>query len=116
MFGGYLPSLDPFTRSLLTNAAVLAVNQHSSENKVIFKQGELRVWSAASGKPTECYRAVFNLADAVSNMELQWPQMGIRSAPQTIQNLRTGEASATRPTLSIILAPHASALYKLTLQ
>ena len=116
MYGGDLASLDRFTRSLLTNADVLAVNRNSSTNKVVYKQGEVRVWSALSGKAGVRYLAVFNLSNADSNVELEWAQVGISSAPQMTQELWTGKVSASPSILKVELAPHASALYKLALQ
>src|ERR1039457_7521956 len=88
MFGGDLPSLDPFTRSLLTNADVIAVNQHSTGNKVAYRQGLIRAWTASAEDSPDRYIAVFNLADSVSHVNLSWRQVGIDSAPKSIRTCR----------------------------
>ncbi len=116
MFGGDLPTLDPFTRSLLTNADVLAVNQHSSENKVVYHQGDVRVWTAMASKSREEYLAVFNLGDASSTLQLRWNQLGIQSRPKVARELWRGAVVKEPSMLDVTLAPHASAIYKLNLE
>jgi hypothetical protein len=113
MFGGDLPTLDPFTRSLLTNADVLSVNQHSTGNKVVYKEGDIRVWTAKTNGGNTQYLAVFNLADSRSAVHLTWDQVGIASSPAATLELWTGK-SVTRPAaLDVTLAPHASEIYRL---
>jgi hypothetical protein len=43
MFGGNLPDNDEFTNSLITNKNVLYVNQHSINNKQLFRNNDLIV-------------------------------------------------------------------------
>lgn len=116
MFGGDLPTLDPFTRSLLTNADLLVVNQHSSENKVVYKQDDVRAWTAKAGKGHEEYLAVFNLGDGSSTVQLRWNQVGIDSGPKEARELWSGIAVKEPSMLDVRLAPHASAIYKLSLK
>jgi alpha-galactosidase len=113
MFGGDLPSLDPFTRSLLTNADVLAVDQHSTGNAAVYKKGDIHVWTAKARNSNETYLAVFNLSDLASNMDLPWDQIGVRSTPRLTHELWTGVSRSNPAAFRIELAPHASALYKL---
>jgi alpha-galactosidase len=114
MMGGDLPTLDPFTRSLLTNIDVLAVNQHSTENKVAYQQGEIRVWTARSDDASaRKYVAVFNLGDSSSSVHLSWDQVGIPTAPLTARELWTRQTIRKPATLDVTLAPHASAIYQL---
>jgi hypothetical protein len=115
MFGGDLPSLDPFTRSLLTNADVIAVNQHSTGNKVAYRQGLIRAWTASAEDSPDRYIAVFNLADSVSHVNLSWRQVGIDSAPKSIRDLRTSTSGIAPTALELELEPHASVLYRVTL-
>jgi alpha-galactosidase len=114
MFGGDLPSLDPFTRSLLTNADVLRVDQHSTGNKVVYKQGDIRVWAASADKSADRYIAVFNLSDAPSAINLKWDEVGIDAVPASTRELWTGDCRTRPSTLEVRLEPHASALYRLT--
>lgn len=112
MFGGDLPSLDPFTRSLLTNAAVIAVDQHSTNNRVAYENGETRVWTASSKDDGSSYVAVFNLSDVASTIKLDWNQVGLKGAPKASVDLWTGKRSRVAG-LNVVLRPHASALYRI---
>jgi alpha-galactosidase len=113
MMGGDLPTLDPFTRSLLSNADVLAVNQHSAGNKVAYKQGDIRVWTSHAADGSKKYLAVFNLGDSPSTVQLNWDQVGMGSAPVSARELWTGKSLSRPSSLEVTLAPHASAIYQM---
>ncbi|RRA49151.1 glycoside hydrolase family 27 protein [Acidipila sp. EB88] len=115
MFGGDLPTLDPFTTTLLTNADMLAVNQHSTGNHVALQHGDLRVWTATSKAKAEPgkYIAVFNLGDQAMNSKITLAQLGIVHRNGTVKDLWAGKTFATAGELPVHLAPHASALYSL---
>ncbi len=112
MMGGDLPTLDPFTRSLLSNPDVLAVNQHGSRATIAYKQGDLRVWKSKAPAGGE-YVAVFNLSDSPSNVDVTWSQVGVAPKPGSTQELWTHKTLSQPETLKVALAPHAAALYKL---
>ncbi|WP_201982364.1 NPCBM/NEW2 domain-containing protein [Hymenobacter rubidus] len=63
MFGGDLPSNDPFTLSLLTNKAVLAVNQRSTGGRQHWRHGDLVAWTAKDPATGDTYLALFNAQD-----------------------------------------------------
>jgi alpha-galactosidase len=114
MMGGDLPTLDPFTRSLLTNADVLAVNQHSTDNRVVYKQGDIRVWTARATDAGEVkYVALFNLGDSSSTVQLNWKQIGVTIPPSAIRDLWTGNTIPESAPLNVTLAPHASVIYRM---
>ena len=60
MIGADLTKLDDFTRALLTNDEVLAVNQHSSNNRRLFELGDFIAWTADAPDSTDRYLALFN--------------------------------------------------------
>ncbi len=64
IMGGDLTKLDDFTLSLLTNDAVLAVNQSSEDNREIFRSDGLAAWQARATRSADTYLALFNLRDA----------------------------------------------------
>ncbi len=116
MFGGDLPTLDPFTTTLLTNAAVLGVNQHSTGNRVAVSRGDLRVWTAhSSDHPGRGYIAVFNLGDQTLATEVPWGEVGLGTARSQPHDLWADAPLAPAAALSVHLAPHASALYSVDL-
>jgi hypothetical protein len=114
MFGGDLATLDAYTRSLLTNADLIAVNQDSTGNKIAYNSGDLRVWTAQSAGGRKKYLAVFNLGDSVAHVHLDWKQIGINAAPGTIHNIWTSKSIPSSAALDVQLAAHASAIYGLT--
>jgi hypothetical protein len=63
MFGGDLPSNDAATLSLLTNKAVLNVNQHSTNGRQLFRRGDLVGWTADDPATGAKYLALFNAED-----------------------------------------------------
>jgi hypothetical protein len=63
IFGGDLTRLDAFTRQLLTNPEVLAVNQHSENNRQLSNRDDLIVWTADVPGSRDRYVALFNAQD-----------------------------------------------------
>ncbi|MGQ1891308.1 glycoside hydrolase family 27 protein [Thermophagus sp. OGC60D27] len=63
MFGGHLPKCDDFTISLLTNQDVIDINQHSKNNRELYRNGETVMWTADDEKSDARYIAVFNISD-----------------------------------------------------
>lgn len=63
MMGGDLTKNDAFTLSLLTNAEVIAVNQHSAGNRQLFQRDGQIAWIADAPGGRDRYLAVFNTRD-----------------------------------------------------
>jgi alpha-galactosidase len=112
IFGGDFATLDPFTRSLLSNAAVLRVNQHSTKNRLAYKQDGLRVWTAESTSPTDktTYIAAINLGDDAVSQELPRSSLQRTRPHGRVKELWTEKTVMAGQTLSIHLEPHASML------
>lgn len=60
ILGGDMTKLDEFTRNLLTNPEVLAVNQASTGNRQLSRKDDLIVWTAEVPDSPERYVAFFN--------------------------------------------------------
>jgi hypothetical protein len=69
IYGGDMSKTDPLTLSLLTNDEVLAVNQHSQNNRQLFRTADgLVAWIAdVPGGGGDKYLAVFNTRDAAKD-------------------------------------------------
>jgi alpha-galactosidase len=63
IFGGDMTKLDAFTRELLTNPEVLAVNQASAGNRQLSRREDLIVWTADVPGSEDKYVALFNAQD-----------------------------------------------------
>jgi alpha-galactosidase len=117
ILGANLTRLDPFTRSLITNRAVIAVDQKSWESHAIeplpagFEHA--RVWAASSGpraKPVR-YVAFFNLGAQPSQLSATWKQLGIAGAHSAVE-LWSGTKLKPAASISVSLPAHGSAIYR----
>jgi hypothetical protein len=111
MIGGNLPDNDEWTTSLLTNRAVIEVNQHSRNNRLI-RGGDLTVYAADTEDGRDTYVAFFNKTDAPATVSFDLADLNLRACTPT--DLWTGKTQGkVEKAINISLAPHASALYRL---
>jgi len=109
--GGHLPSLDPWTLDLLTNAEALAVNQRSWGNRVLSDDGEAVVWMA-NGPDERLYLALFNLSDAPRKLEVV---LHLPTQRRTLRDLwAQKDLGLVQSPLTRALPPHGSTLLQLT--
>ncbi len=111
MFGGDVPSMDAWTRGLLTNAAVLEIDQHSSGGRVALQRGDVRVWTARGAGGVR-YVSVTNLGDAPTEVAAGWQEVGLSGVRGDATELWTGAVTKGGREISGTLAPHASLLYR----
>jgi len=114
MIGSYLTMNDEFSNSLLTNTALIELNQNSTGNREVFRTEDLSIWTASHQKLPLKYLAVFNLSDiaveiSVTNemagMELSGEIMDLWTK-STISLMNDGK-------LRVFLEPHQSVVYSL---
>lgn len=78
MMGGDLPTLDSATLALLTNTEMLAVDQHSTHNRELFRRGNQVAWAADVPGTNSKYLAVFNLDDQMAaEVTVRWSDLGL---------------------------------------
>jgi len=113
MFGGDLPSNDEFTLSLLTNDEVLAVNQHSSNNKQLKEENGLIVWTANVPETEDKYVAFFNSNDAgISDILVTLAELGV-SGNYSVKDLWSKEdKGSVTDKFMVSVEPHASVLVR----
>jgi len=113
MFGGDLPSNDEFTLSLLTNDEVLAVNQHSSNNKQLKEENGLIVWTANVPETEDKYVAFFNSNDAgISDISVTLAELGV-SGNYSVKDLWSKEdKGSVTDKFTVSVEPHASVLVR----
>jgi len=118
IMGGDLLSMDKWTTSLLTNPEVIAVDQHSAENRGVVNTENTAVWIARTGMfndipPEDYYLAVFNIGDSEQTVHYEWKDLGLSGASYKLRDLWRRKNSGKAAALSVKLAPHASVLYRL---
>jgi hypothetical protein len=113
MFGGDLPTNDEFTLSLLTNDEVLAVNQHSANNKQLKEENGLIVWTADVPETDDKYVAFFNSNDSVnSELSVTLSELNV-SGNYLVKDLWTKEEKGTvAEKFAVQVEPHASVLVR----
>ncbi len=73
ILGADMTKLDPFTIDLLTNPEVLAVNQHSTNNRQLSREDDLIVWVADVPGSDDKYVALFNAQSNDDPFDLSHP-------------------------------------------
>ncbi len=111
MMGGNLPENDAWTTSLLTNRAVIEVDQHSRDNRMV-RGGGYPVYTADAATGPDRYVALFNTTDDTATVSVALKKLGLDRA--TPVDLWTGKRLAPVDNeVSATLAPHASVLLRL---
>ena len=114
ILGANLTKLDDGLKALLTNKAVIAVNQTAWESYPVdgLKQADARLWVALAGsreKPVR-YVAAFNLSDKPLAVKATWKEIGLKG--HAVRDLWTGKTKTATTGLTVKLPAHGSAIYR----
>ena len=112
IMGGDLPSSDEWTTKLLTNAEVLAVNQHASGRKPVVSTDTAVVWTSKPEDGRGYYVAVFNVGDKEQALTYEWEKLELPKATYSVRDLWGSKDLGEAGALKVTLRPHASALYR----
>jgi hypothetical protein len=117
ILGANLTQLDEFTRSLITNKEVIAIDQTAVSSAELpgdpADSTSFRIWSTSTGGPEpKRYLAVFNLQKSAFQRDLAWPSSlpGSAHAVYDIWNRRSIPAA---PALHVELPPHGCAIFRI---
>lgn len=69
IFGGDMTKMDAFTLEMLTNPEMLKVNQHSTNNRQLFRKDNLIAWTADIPGSKDKYIALFNAQSPNENLD-----------------------------------------------
>jgi alpha-galactosidase len=112
IMGGDLPSTDDWTTRRLTNAEVLAVDQHASERRPIIMSDTAVVWTSRPEDGKGYYVAVFNLSDKEQTFAFDWPKLELPNRTYAVHDLWSSQDLGVAANLNVTLRPHASVLYR----
>jgi alpha-galactosidase len=122
ILGTNLTRLDDFTRSLITNQAVVFINQNATYSRPLDSSAlgpgfeHARVWRATINEPGSRgyaeYFAFFNLDAASASLSATWAQLGLNNAKHSAQNLWDGTSTKESKNISVNLPPHGCALFQ----
>ncbi|WNJ19144.1 glycoside hydrolase family 27 protein [Pontibacter sp. G13] len=114
MMGGDLLSTPDSVIQLLQNPEVLAVNQHSVDNRQVFKRDTEAGWFARDSRTGDPYIALFNLSDEerTVSFELEWEYL--RESYQVRDLWKQQDLGISKESISMTLPPHGAGIYRLT--
>ena len=114
IMGGDLRYLDAATLALLTNRAVIAVNQASTNNQPHFVQDGAHIWSAKpEGAPGDRYLALFNTGDKPRDVGLALRDLGLTDEVGVTDLWSGASLGKTKGRFDQALPPHGAGLYRL---
>ncbi len=111
MIGAELTKNDAFTLELLTNAEVLNITRESTCAHPLTLTDEESIWMARRKDGRGCYIALFNLTDVSRAVSVTPAQLD--GTFSTACELWTGVTQAPAIGLSVLLAPHDAAVFRL---
>ena len=122
ILGANLTRLDDFTRGLLTNQAMLFMNQNVTYSHPLDAASlpagfeHARVWRATIDSPgarnyTEFF-AFFNLDDHPATLRATWKQLGLDGVKHVAVNLWTDSEGKESKDVSVTLPAHGSAVFQ----
>lgn len=98
----------------LRNEEVLAVNQHSTDNRQIINHREEAIWIATDPETGDRFLALFNLKDQKSRVEFDFELEYLRDS-YAIRDLWAKEdLGVYQQSFGVELPPHGAALYRLS--
>ena len=116
VLGGDLHHLDARLLNLLTNPEVISVDQQSTGNHPVVQAADAVVWTAKPGTGGGTFVALFNLADSARTLHYTWSDLGItvvkKDRLRDLWPLTSGKITKKDDGITVKLAPHASALYR----
>ena len=111
IIGANLTLCDEWTKKLLTNAEVIAIDQHSKGNHAVLTTEKAAVWVAQPEKGDGYYVAVFNRSDAPQEMRYSWKELGMDGKSYALRDLWEGKDLGNADGIRVTLAPHAAMVY-----
>ena len=122
ILGANLTRLDDFTRSLITNQAVLFMNQSLTLSHPVDQASlpagfeNAKVWRGTAGSSSARnyaeYFAFFNLDDKPVTLKATWKQLGLDDKRHPAQNLWSDATLKESKEISVTLPPHGSSVYQ----
>jgi alpha-galactosidase len=113
MIGGELPRADEWTLSLLSNPEVLAVDQHSTGNRVALFNDQLMIWVAQAQDARSFYIAAFNQAPSQQEAHFTWKKLGLPNVEYVVRDVWERKDLRQAHSFDAVLPAHGSLLYQL---
>jgi hypothetical protein len=114
ILGADMTRLDEPTLALLTADEVLAVNQHSSDNRQLFRTDEGHIaWIAKVPDSSDLYLAVFNTSATAATVSVPLADLGLSGTAQVRDLWARQNLDSARDTFAPVIPSHGAGLYRL---
>ena len=118
ILGGNLTEADPWLLPLLSNRAVIALNQGDRTSRPVETlpadlASAAKVWVSALRGAAPDTVAIFNVSEAPLAVRAPWSAFGLRAGPRAACDLWTGKANNAAAGIHLTIAPHDVALLRL---
>lgn len=111
IMGGNLTQCDEWTKSLLTNKEVLAVDQHSKGNHAVETSAKSAAWVAEGEGGDGYYVALFNRGDEAQTLRYAWKDLSLDAPQYAVRDLWEHKDLGSKSSVEVTLPAHASVLY-----
>jgi alpha-galactosidase len=111
--GGNLTRMDGFTKSLLTNPGLIAVDQQSVNNKLVGQDGDVVAWTADSSTSPSNYLALFNVGEASVKVESTFGSYGFPNTAYKLRDVWMRKELGDQTDISVELPAHGAVLLEL---
>lgn len=116
MMGGNMPENTEFVKQLLTNKDVLDIDQHSINNRQLYRKGDAVVWVSQMPGTNSWNVAFFNLGDDAREVSVNFSDLGIKGSWQVKELWSQRAAGVAKNSFKQQINPHGTALFRLTKQ
>jgi alpha-galactosidase len=112
-----LTKLDDFTRSLMTNEAILKMNQsltssHPVDVSALLGFENARVWHGTDARNHSEYFGFFNLGDDQVTLKATWNQLGLAGKKHKARNLWSETGFSASEQIEVTLPEHGSTIFQ----
>ncbi len=115
MFGGHLPDNDEFTRRLITNSEVLAVDQNAAASRQLFARENQVAWLAEMPGSPARFLALFHIGDGpAEDIQVRWADLGLPPECAVRDLWEKKDLGAVPNGRSFRIAPHAAVFLKIS--
>ena len=113
IMGGDLRALDADTLALLTNDAVLAVNQHGTAARQLFRSGNHVAWISRDTRSGARYLGLFNIGETADEVGADLGALGLPGTARVRDLWAGSDLGEASSRFAVTLPPHGSGLYRL---
>ena len=112
--GGNLTRMSGWTEALLENPEVIAVDQHAAHAHRIFARDGFVVWLSKPDSGGGWYLAAFNLRPRQRTLAVDWRTLALPPVRYEVRDLWQRRERGLASGLTVRLAAHGAALYRLS--